>query len=119
MKNKFGILQGRLTKAPSGRLQFFPNDWSKEFPIAKNIGFDYIELFSERTKNPKNPIWSLKQTKLLKKKYKDSNLIFYSFIDNYLIKSNIVSERGDLIMSGLEILIVVGIIYYIIKNSLN
>ena len=92
MKNKFGILQGRLTKAPSGRLQFFPNDWSKEFPIAKNIGFDYIELFSERTKNPKNPIWSLKQTKLLKKKYKDSNLIFYSFIDDYLIKSNINSK---------------------------
>jgi len=52
-----GIVQGRLSY--SGRkLQFFPPDPFKEFKIASQIGYDFIELFGERKINKKNPIWS-------------------------------------------------------------
>ena len=37
MKNRIGILLGRLSNAPKGRLQYFPKNWIKEFPIAYSI----------------------------------------------------------------------------------
>ena len=36
MNFKFGILQGRLSEAPNGRLQYYPKDHNSEFKIAKN-----------------------------------------------------------------------------------
>ena len=57
-KIKIGIVQGRLSESPINRLQFFPKDYEAEFPIAKKIGFDYIEFFSERKFNKNNPIWN-------------------------------------------------------------
>tara|TARA_Y100000590_G_scaffold469373_1_gene656613 strand:- start:1918 stop:2709 length:792 start_codon:yes stop_codon:yes gene_type:complete len=89
MKNRIGILQGRLSNAPKGRLQYFPKNWIKEFPIAYSIGFNYIEFFSERAFNIKNPIWNLKELKNLKKHYIQNNLQFYSFIDDYILKKKI------------------------------
>ena len=60
IKNKFGIVQGRLSKAPKNRLQFFPkNNWPDEFQKAKVVGLDFIELFAERKFNKTNPIWTI------------------------------------------------------------
>ena len=57
--NKFGIIQGRLTKSPKGILQYFPkNKWKNEFKDAKKLGFNFIEIFADRTFNPLNPIWN-------------------------------------------------------------
>ena len=49
-----GIVQGRLTYAGK-KLQVFPKDPFKEFSIASNIGYDFVEFFSERDLNKKNP----------------------------------------------------------------
>lgn len=72
MKNKVGIVQGRLTAAPKARLQFFPKNWGNEFAIAQSLKIDFIEFFSERIINKKNPIWNDKNLneyiKLAKKK---------------------------------------------------
>ena len=48
IKNYFsyGIVQGRLTI--SDELQKFPqSNWKNEFKVAKNLGFDFIELLVE------------------------------------------------------------------------
>ena len=59
IKNYFsyGIVQGRLTI--SDELQNFLNQIGKnEFKVAKNLGFDFIELLVEREYNKNNPIWT-------------------------------------------------------------
>ncbi len=88
MKYKIGILQGRLSKAPPNRLQYFPKKYNLEFPVAKNIGFNHIEMFTERKFNPYNPIWNIKGLKSLKE---NKNLI-YSFVDDYILKKKINKE---------------------------
>ena len=52
-----GILQGRLTPSPDGSIQFFPEDWQAEFPVAKKIGFDCVELLVKAKKYKKSPLW--------------------------------------------------------------
>ena len=52
-----GILQGRLTPSPDGSIQFFPKDnWRNEFVIAREIGFDCIELLVRRDNWEDNPL---------------------------------------------------------------
>ena len=54
-----GILQGRLTPPWNGKLQCFPRDgWDKEFPAARDAGFEAIELIVETEHNPDNPVWN-------------------------------------------------------------
>ena len=54
----FGFIQGRLSTPPNNELQWFPNNWEIEFPIANSLGAKFIELFTEREHNTHNPVWS-------------------------------------------------------------
>ena len=90
MNLKIGILQGRLTDAPFGRLQFYPKDYKPEFKLAKNIGFQYLEMFTERKYNTDNPLWKNENINVLKKLcIKNNKLISYSFVDDYILKNKI------------------------------
>jgi L-ribulose-5-phosphate 3-epimerase len=52
-----GIIQGRLLPMVGGRIQAFPGDgWEREFPIARDIGFDCIELTIEMASFDSHPI---------------------------------------------------------------
>ena len=64
-KSFIGIVQGRLTI--SKKLQNFPKNPFYEFNLANKLGYNFIELFTERKFNRKNPIWSLESRKRLKK----------------------------------------------------
>lgn len=92
-KINIGIVQGRLSKAPKKILQKFPKNWSDEFNHARKIGYDYIEFFSERNLNNKNPVWSkslLNEYKILAKKKK---LKIYSFVDDFIINNNFTQKK--------------------------
>lgn len=59
MKSPIGIMQGRLTPSPDGRLQFFPKDnWEKEFTLAASLGFDCLEWVFEANNHENNPLIS-------------------------------------------------------------
>ncbi len=49
-------MQGRLSPAYDGRLQFFPRDWKKEFNVAKEVGFDYIQWYNDLHRNDLDPL---------------------------------------------------------------
>jgi len=89
-----GIIQGRLTKAPKNRLQNFPKDWKNEFLLANQCGYEYIEFFSERKFNDKNPIWSNKNIQIYKNLAKINRLKIYSFVDDYIISNSIYQEKN-------------------------
>ena len=65
--NLIGFVQGRLTKSPNNSLQYFPKKWDEEFKNANKLRVNFIELFSERKFNSKNPIWNKKELKVIKK----------------------------------------------------
>ena len=109
-----GIVQGRLTFSGK-KLQLFPKDPFKEFIIASKIGYDFIELFSERNINKQNPIWSGKGIKKYIKFAKLNKLKIYSFCDNYLINHSLASDKTkDFILMTIEKLHVLNIKKYII-----
>src|SRR3989344_665289 len=91
MKNPIGILQGRLTPSSGRGIQFFPyENWESEFKIAREIGFDCIELLVKKNEFSKNPLSSLsgiKRINELKQKFKletPSVHGFYSKDPDYL-----------------------------------
>ena len=81
----FGIMQGRLTKAPLDRdLDWFPDhNWSEEFSLAHSIGFDHIELIIDRYKSKYNPILADDG----KKKIKELSLKYAVNINHVCINS--------------------------------
>ncbi|MDB2652068.1 hypothetical protein N9Y53_00895, partial [Candidatus Pelagibacter bacterium] len=62
----FGIMQGRLSKAKKGILQFLPKNWRMEYDLLNKANLDYIELFTTRY-NDRSPIWNKRNLDLKKK----------------------------------------------------
>ena len=57
MKNKVGVMQGRLLPKYRGRYQAHPlGYWQNEFAIAKEIGLDCIEFILDYNDVEKNPL---------------------------------------------------------------
>jgi len=59
MKNKFGVIQGRLLPKFEGRYQAHPKGyWEAEFEIARSIGLDCIEFILDYNDANQNPLIS-------------------------------------------------------------
>jgi len=101
--NRFGMVQGRLTQAPLGCLQWFPqNVWQQEFGTAKDIGVDYIELIAEVQHNDNNPIWTDAGINEIKQLVKDSNLTLHALCNDYIIEHFFLDE--DVIQQNIDLL---------------
>lgn len=86
LKRKYiGIVQGRLTF--SKQLQKFPKNPFKEFLLASKLGYEFIELITERKFNKKNPIWSQSGRKLLKESAKKNSLKLLTACDDFIISN--------------------------------
>ncbi len=92
MTIKFGIMQGRLTKTRKNILQKFPDNWKKEFEYLKNTNLDYLEFFTEKKKNKKNPIWTASGIREIKKKISKTNYKQLILCDNFSI-DNLITEK--------------------------
>ena len=57
MRNKVGVMQGRLLHKYQGRYQAHPKDyWQEEFKSAKKIGLDCIEFILDFNDSELNPL---------------------------------------------------------------
>lgn len=82
-----GIIQGRLTPS-GGRLQAFPRDaWVEEFGVAKDVGFDGIELIVERPTDDANPIWNDEGVAGLMAAMEDSGVRALSLCDDRIMEA--------------------------------
>ena len=87
-----GIFQGRLSRAPRKKLQYFPKNWEKEFILAKKLKYNFIEFFTEEKINKNNPIWSKLGILKYKNKCKENNLKIICHCDNFII-ANFFNEK--------------------------
>ena len=69
LKNFIGIVQGRLSKKVNNQIQAFPKNWSSEFKLLKEIGYDGIELIYDNNNNPFLKKSYQTQLAMLSKKY--------------------------------------------------
>lgn len=88
-----GIVQGRLSKSPPNTLQSYPKKPESEFKIASEIGYDYIEFFSERIFNKDNLIWTRDGRKKYLKNTKINKMKLYSFCDDFIISNSILKKK--------------------------
>lgn len=87
--NLVGFVQGRLSRSPVNRLQYYPKKWDREFIIANKLGLNFIEFFSERKFNLKNLVWTRKGILNYKTRLKENYLRSYTFCDDFIISNNI------------------------------
>jgi len=87
----FGVVQGRLSKSPNNRLQWFPQDcWQEEFHKCKRLNLDFVELLDERSYNPNNPIWSSVGRDEIKSVVLETNRTIYSSCTDYIIDNSLL-----------------------------
>lgn len=56
---RIGVMQGRLSPRPAGKLQEFPwQSYAAEFPKAARLGFHSIEWIFEAPRFEQNPLWT-------------------------------------------------------------
>ena len=106
---RFGMVQGRLTQSPSGRLQWFPQEaWQDEFEIASDLGINYIELIAEVQHNKNNPIWTNDGIDQIKQLVKKSDLTLHALCNDYIVEhsfldEDVIQQNIDLIEQGKKI----------------
>lgn len=90
IKQRYGIVQGRLVDSEDGNLQCFPNkNWEKEFTYLKQTNLNFIELLAERKYNSHNPIWTDKGRKKIKEILLSEDVQIITSCYDYIIENNI------------------------------
>lgn len=93
-KNPIGIIQGRLTSS-GGKLQCFPyGRWREEFSVAKDVGFDCIELIVERQPGAPNPLWEPEGIQGLIEASKASGVLTISITDDRVMEAGLLKAGG-------------------------
>lgn len=91
----FGIVQGRLSTPPDNSLQWFPETcWEKEFSIANQLKYDFIELIVEENHNKNNPIWSSSGRKRIIELTKNNNLCTPTMCNCFLLENSLIKSSG-------------------------
>lgn len=90
-----GITQGRLTPS-GGRLQAFPHGaWKEEFGVAKELGFDGIELIVERPAGAPNPIWDDEGVEGLRAAMLETGVRALSLTDDEIMDAGLLRTGPD------------------------
>ena len=105
MKNKFGIMQGRLLPKYKGRYQAHPvGYWRDEFPIASQLGLDSIEFILDYNDAEKNPLLAPGGLEDIQKIEKFSGVKVRSICADYFMEAPIHSNETAIVDNSLEVL---------------
>lgn len=105
MKNKFGIMQGRLLPKYKGRYQAHPvGYWRDEFPIASELGLDSIEFILDYNDMEKNPLIAPGGIEEIQKIENSTGVKVRSICADYFMESPIHSDNIDIVDKSLNVL---------------
>ena len=92
-----GIIQGRLSPPLHNKIQAFPiGTWDKEFYIAKECGFDGMELVIDSYKWEENPIWSDAGCERINEISQKSGIEIISVDPLYLTERGLISNNSEI-----------------------
>jgi len=112
IKNKFGIMQGRLLPKYKERYQAHPIDyWKDEFPIASELGLDSIEFILDYNDAEKNPLLTSGGLEDIQKIEKSTGVKVRSICADYFMEAPIHSDDTSVVDKSLKIL------DHLIKNA--
>ena len=105
IKNKFGIMQGRLLPKYKGRYQAHPvGYWSDEFPIASQLGLDSIEFILDYNDMEKNPLLTSEGIEDIQKIENSSGVKVRSICADYFMEAPIHSNNTAIVDKSLNVL---------------
>jgi len=101
LKPKFLLVQGRALPQSDESLQSFPFNWSDEFPLIQQLGFDGIEWIYDKKSEFTNPILDSEESQKIKsisKKFNISleNIVFDWFITHSLFRKDEISLKNKI-----------------------
>jgi len=94
-KNKFGFVQGRLTKQKNKIQQFPAKGWKLELQNAKKLKFNIIEWTIDHYGFYKNPLLSLKYVALIKKILKKNNIKINSVTADFFMEKPFWKQHNE------------------------
>ena len=105
IKNKFGIMQGRLLPKYYGRYQAHPvGYWKDEFPIASQLGLDSIEFILDYNDAEKNPLLTSSGIEDIQKIENLSGVKVRSICADYFMEAPIHSNNIAIVDKSLNVL---------------
>jgi len=105
IKNKFGIMQGRLLPKYKGRYQAHPvGYWRDEFPIASQLGLDSIEFILDYNDMEKNPLLTSEGIEDIQKIENSSGVKVRSICADYFMEAPIHSNNTAVVDKSLNVL---------------
>ncbi|MDC0597155.1 TIM barrel protein [Candidatus Pseudothioglobus singularis] len=105
MKNKLGIMQGRLLPKYQGRYQAFPiGSWENEFKIAKECGLDLIEFILDFNESEKNPLLHSGGVEKIVNIINDSGVSVKTICADYFMEAPIHSNNNNIAEESYKVL---------------
>lgn len=105
LKNKIGIMQGRLLPKYLGKYQAHPiGYWQKEFNFANHLGLDCIEFILDFDQSENNPLLKSNGLNEIQKIEKISGVKVLSICADYFMEAPIHSDNFDVVDESLVIL---------------
>jgi len=105
MKNKLGVMQGRLLPKYQGRYQAFPvGNWQNEFKIAKECGLDLIEFILDFNDSEKNPLLHPGGVEKIVNVIKDSGVSVKTICADYFMEAPLHSSNNKVSEESYKVL---------------
>ncbi len=105
MKNKIGVIQGRLVPKYQGRYQAFPiGTWKDEFLIAKECGLDLIEFILDFNDAKVNPLLKEGGIDEIKLVMKNTGVSVKTICADYFMEAPLHSNNKKVAEKSLDIL---------------
>ena len=105
MKNKVGVMQGRLLPKYQGRYQAFPvGNWQDEFKVAKDCGLDLIEFILDFNDAEENPLLKSGGVDEIASVGKATGVSVNTICADYFMEAPLHSSDGKVVEESFKVL---------------
>jgi len=102
---RIGVMQGRLSPRPAGKLQEFPQKYyAAEFPIAARLGLHSIEWIFEAPGFAENPLWSAAGREEIRGLIRATGVKVQSVCADYFMVHRLAGEGGEAVARSCDVL---------------
>src|SRR5258705_10037546 len=102
---RIGVMQGRLSPRPAGKLQEFPwPSYADEFPKAARLGLHSIEWIFEAARFEDNPLWTELGREEIRELVAESGVRVQSICADYFMLQRLAGEGSAQLAQNRDLL---------------